>query len=57
MITPFGPVKFKSYGNFERQNSLPTQVLQIINGKFECVWPQNLATSNFVAPPGWRVSE
>jgi branched-chain amino acid transport system substrate-binding protein len=57
MITPFGPVKFKSYGKFERQNSLPTQVLQIIKGKFECVWPQNLATSNFVAPPGWRVSE
>jgi len=57
MITPFGPVKFKSYGKFERQNSLPTQVLQIINGKFECVWPENLATSKFIAPPGWRVSE
>jgi len=57
MITPFGPVKFKSYGKFERQNSLPTQVLQIVNDKFECVWPQNLATSNFVVPPDWRVSE
>jgi len=50
MITPFGPVKFTSYENFERQNSLPTQVLQIINGKFECVWPQELATANFTAP-------
>jgi branched-chain amino acid transport system substrate-binding protein len=29
LITPFGPVKFTSYENFERQNSLPTQVLQI----------------------------
>jgi branched-chain amino acid transport system substrate-binding protein len=57
MITPFGPVKFKSYGKFERQNSLPTQVLQIINGKFECIWPQEHATSNFVIPTGWRVSE
>jgi branched-chain amino acid transport system substrate-binding protein len=57
MTTPFGPVKFKSYGKFERQNSLPTQVLQIINGKFECVWPENLATSSFVAPLGWKVSE
>jgi len=57
IITPFGPVKFKSYEKFERQNKLPTQVLQIINSKFESVWPQNLATSNFVAPPGWRVSE
>ena len=51
MVTPFGPVKFTSYENFERQNSLPTQVLQIINGKFECVWPQELATVNFIAPP------
>jgi branched-chain amino acid transport system substrate-binding protein len=51
MITPFGPVKFVSYENFERQNNLPTQVLQIINGKFECVWPQELATTHFVAPP------
>ena len=50
MMTPFGPVKFTSYGKFERQNSLPTQVLQIINGKFECVWPQELATSDFVVP-------
>ncbi|MBW2486865.1 MAG: ABC transporter substrate-binding protein [Deltaproteobacteria bacterium] len=51
MITPFGPVKFVSYENFERQNNLPTQVLQIINGKFECVWPQELATTHFVASP------
>jgi branched-chain amino acid transport system substrate-binding protein len=57
MLTPFGPVQFKSYEKFERQNSLPTQVLQIINGKFECVWPEDLATSKFVAPPGWRVFE
>jgi branched-chain amino acid transport system substrate-binding protein len=55
MITPFGPVKFSSYENFERQNSLPTQVLQIINGKFECVWPQEHASTSFAAPPEWRV--
>ena len=51
LMTPFGPVKFTSYDKFERQNSLPTQVLQIINGKFECVWPQEHATANFTAPP------
>ena len=51
MITPFGPVKFTSYENFERQNRLPTQVLQIINGKFECIWPQVLATADYTAPP------
>jgi len=51
LMTPFGPVKFTSYENFERQNSLPTQVLQIIDGKFECVWPKEHATADFAAPP------
>jgi len=51
LMTPFGPVKFKSYEKFERQNSLPTQVLQIIDGKFECVWPREHATANYMAPP------
>ena len=51
MMTPFGPVKFTAYENFERQNSLPTQVLQIINGKFECVWPQELSSASFAVPP------
>jgi branched-chain amino acid transport system substrate-binding protein len=51
LMTPFGPVKFTSYDKFERQNSLPTQVLQIIDGKFECVWPQEHATANYVLPP------
>ncbi len=57
MMTPFGQVKFTSYENFERQNSLPTQVLQIINGKFECVWPADHATSNFIPPSYWRASD
>jgi len=57
LITPIGPVKFKSYEKFERQNSLPTQVLQIINGKFECVWPAEHAASNFIPPSYWRASD
>ena len=57
LMTPFGPVKFESYEKFERQNRLPTQVLQIINGKFECVWPQEHASANFAVPPEWRVSD
>jgi branched-chain amino acid transport system substrate-binding protein len=57
MMTPFGPVKFASYEKFERQNSLSTQVLQIINGKFECIWPQELATADFTAPPEWKVNK
>jgi branched-chain amino acid transport system substrate-binding protein len=57
MMTPFGPVKFTSYEKFERQNRLPTQVLQIINGKSECVWPETLATSKFFPPADWRRTE
>jgi branched-chain amino acid transport system substrate-binding protein len=56
MITPFGPVRFSSFEKFERQNNLPTQVLQVINGKLECVWPGNLASATFVPPPEWRMS-
>ena len=56
MITPFGPVKFSTFEKFERQNNLPTQVLQVINGKLECVWPGNLASAAFVPPPEWRIS-
>ena len=55
--TPFGPVKFSTYEKFERQNSLPTQVLQIIKGKFECVWPEDLATSKFTPPRFWGGSD
>jgi branched-chain amino acid transport system substrate-binding protein len=57
MMTPFGSVKFSSYEKFERQNRLPTQVLQIIDGQFECVWPQDLANAKFTAPPGWKVND
>jgi branched-chain amino acid transport system substrate-binding protein len=57
LVTPFGPVKFTSYEKYERQNRLPTQVLQIINGKFECVWPQNLASASFAPPPEWRAGD
>jgi len=56
MFTPFGPVEFSSFEKFERQNNLPTQVLQVINGKLECVWPGNLASAAFVPPPEWRMS-
>ena len=57
LVTPFGPVKFTSYKKFERQNRLPTQVLQINKGKFECVWPEEHATSNFISPSDWRTSD
>ncbi|MDM8552227.1 ABC transporter substrate-binding protein [Desulfobacterales bacterium HSG2] len=50
--TPFGPVKFYSYEDFERQNSISTLVLQIINGKFETIWPLDMSSTHFVSPAG-----
>ena len=50
MMTPFGPVKFYTYEGFERQNSVRTQVLQIINRQIEVIWPLDLATAKFVPP-------
>ncbi len=55
--TPFGPVRFTSYGKFQRQNSIPTMVLQIKQGQYDCVWPENLATSKFTPPRFWRESD
>jgi len=50
MMTPFGPVNFYSYGGFERQNSVRTLVLQIIDGKFQTIWPPEFASAKFVPP-------
>ncbi len=54
MKTAFGPVNFRAYGKFERQNSFPTMVLQAINNKYECVWPGEIATSKFMDPKGGK---
>ncbi len=50
MMTPFGPVKFYSYEGFERQNHVRTLVVQIIDNKFEVVWPPDVATAEFIVP-------
>jgi branched-chain amino acid transport system substrate-binding protein len=50
----YGPVKFISYGQYERQNQLPTLVLQVQKSKFEIVWPENLSTAKYIFPvPKW----
>jgi branched-chain amino acid transport system substrate-binding protein len=49
--TPFGVVSFKDYGPFQRQNVSDTPVLQIINNKYETVWPKKLKTAEFIKPP------
>lgn len=48
--TAFGPLAFQSYDKFERQNSLPTMVLKVVNGAFEVVWPQDIETSISTVP-------
>ncbi len=50
MQTPFGPIKFYHYEDFKRQNSVNTLVLQIINGKFETIWPPEVASAQFHLP-------
>ncbi|MFC1489296.1 ABC transporter substrate-binding protein [Thermodesulfobacteriota bacterium] len=50
MVTPFGPVKFYAYEGFERQNTVRTLVLQIINDKFEVIWPLETSSAQFVPP-------
>ena len=50
IATPFGNIEFMEYGHFKRQNASATQVSQIINRRFETIWPPIMATSVFVAP-------
>ena len=50
MVTPFGPVKFYSYKTFDRQNTVRTLVLQIIDGEFKTIWPPEFAAAKFVPP-------
>jgi len=55
LMTAFGPVKFISYGKKMQQNSLPTYLVQWINGKLETVWPTKVATKKYVYPvPAWN---
>lgn len=51
METPFGEVTFTDYGPFQRQNVSTTPVFQVINGKFETVWPDKIKTAEYLAPP------
>lgn len=48
--TPFGHVTFTAYNGFERQNRQVTLVLQVINGRYECVWPPDSAMARLVPP-------
>lgn len=47
LMTPFGPVKFYDYEDYERQNTVRTQVLQVRDGAFQLVWPLDVVTAPF----------
>jgi len=53
MMTPFGPVKFISYGKKIHQNKMKTYVVQWINGNLKLIWPKNLANAQFEYPINW----
>jgi branched-chain amino acid transport system substrate-binding protein len=54
METPFGPVRFAAQDNYERQNWIEPLVFQIIEDRFQCIWPSRLARQAFTPPPYWR---
>lgn len=51
LATPFGKISFVSYGKYERQNRGMTLVLQAIEGRYQCVWPKEMAVAEPVLPP------
>lgn len=52
--TPFGRVRFTAYDDHERQNQADTLVLQVIEKRFACIWPEALSSGSFQAPLYWR---
>lgn len=54
VMTIYGPITFKSYGQFTQQTQLPTLLLQVQKKKFEIVWPEELSTAKYIYPvPKW----
>ena len=55
LMTAYGRIRFENYGGFYNQAKLPTFVIQVQKGKFETVWPAEVATARPVYPvPAWR---
>ena len=54
IMTAFGPIKFEDKEGYTNQNFMKTLVEQVINGRFEIIWPEKLASRNYVFPiPKW----
>ncbi|MBI5056421.1 MAG: ABC transporter substrate-binding protein [Nitrospirae bacterium] len=55
IMTAFGPVKFEDKEGYQNQNFMDTLVLQVINGKHHCIWPEKYASKKYIYPiPVWR---
>jgi branched-chain amino acid transport system substrate-binding protein len=55
MMTAFGPVKFEDKAGYTNQNFMDTLVMQVINGKFETIWPEKYASMKYIYPiPPWK---
>lgn len=50
MITAFGPIKFEDKEGYTNQNFMETLVEQVINGRFEIIWPEKYAARKCVYP-------
>ncbi|THB69234.1 MAG: ABC transporter substrate-binding protein [Desulfovibrio sp.] len=53
METVFGHVEFISYDEKTNQNSVPTYMVQWIDGKLELVWPEDVQSAPYVYPIDW----
>ena len=55
LMTPYGPVKFISFGKYTNQNKLPSFVLQWLKGQPQTVWPKEYTSASYVFPvPRWK---
>jgi branched-chain amino acid transport system substrate-binding protein len=55
IMTAFGPVIFEDKEGYTNQNFMSTLVMQVINGRYEIVWPEKYASKRYVYPlPRWR---
>lgn len=55
MMTAFGPVKFEDRDGYQNQNFHETLAIQVLDGKFETIWPTAHASRPYVFPiKSWR---
>ncbi len=55
LMTAFGPVKFVDKEGYTNQNFMDSLVLQVINSKYETIWPAKYASAKYVYPiPKWK---